>query len=60
MPISGNSGVKGNTKCFINTFWVTSVVMCVSLLLILCGDIEVNPGPKGKKVCPNCKPSGLK
>lgn len=21
---------------------------------MLCGDIEVNPGPKGKKVCPQC------
>ena len=34
---------------------VQNVVLCVSLLLILCGDIELNPGPKGKKVRPNCK-----
>ena len=25
------------------------------MLLLLCGDIEVNPGPKGMKICPQCK-----
>ena len=27
--------------------------MCHTIIL-LCGDIEVNPGPTGKKVCPQC------
>ena len=26
-------------------------------LILLCGDIEENPGPKGYKVCPLCKNS---
>ena len=26
-------------------------------LILLCGDIEENPGPKGYKICPQCKNS---
>ena len=30
------------------------IILC-ALLLLLCGDVEVNPGPRGKKECPGCK-----
>ena len=45
--------VKGNLKMYINVIGI-EVILCV-ILLLLCGDIEINPGPKGMKICPECK-----
>ena len=45
--------VKGNLKMYINAIGI-EVILCV-ILLLLCGDIEINPGPKGMKICPECK-----
>ena len=37
-----------------NLIFNVIIILC-ALLLLLCGDIEVNPGPRGKKECPECK-----
>ena len=46
--------VKGNLKIYIDVNGMEVIILCV-ILLLLCGDIEVNPGPKGMKICPECK-----
>ena len=54
---SGTVRAKGKLTCYITVIGfdvITILVIFVSLLL-LSGDIEVNPGPKGKKVCPECE-----
>ena len=33
------------------------IAMIKYFLILLCGDIEENPGPKGYKICPQCKNS---
>ena len=38
---------------YINAIGIEAII-CV-ILLLLCGDIEINPGPKGMKICPECK-----
>ena len=38
---------------YINAIGI-EVILCV-ILLLQCGDIEINPGSKGMKVCPQCK-----
>ena len=44
---------KGNLT---NNFGMKGVIIILcALLLLLCGDVEVNPGPRGKKECPGCK-----
>ena len=43
--------VKGNLKIYINAIDIKVITLCV-LILLLCG---VNPGPKGMKICPECK-----
>ena len=35
--------------------WLETMVMCISLLLLFSGNLEVNPGPKGMISCPECK-----
>ena len=30
------------------------LITCICLLILQCGDVEVNPGPKGVKLCPQC------
>ena len=45
--------VKGNLKMYVNVIGI-EVILCV-ILLLLCGDIEINPGPKGMKICSQCK-----
>ena len=57
IPNTDNNGthrVKGNLKCTI-MFMIEGIILFVSLLLLLSGDVEVNPGPKGMKLCPKCK-----
>ena len=31
------------------------IALIIHFLILLCGDIEENPGPRGYKVCPQCK-----
>ena len=45
---------KGNLKIYINAIGIKVLILCV-ILLLLCGDIEINPGPKGMKIYPECK-----
>ena len=33
------------------------IALIIHFLILLCGDIEENPGPRGYKVCPQCKNS---
>ena len=54
---SGTLSVKGNYIYYLIAIWIEALIICVSILLVLCGDIEVNPGPKGMTVCPECKAS---
>ena len=53
---SGTLSVKGNHIYYIIAIGIEPLILCVSLLLVLCGDIEINPGPK-MTVCPECKGS---
>ena len=46
---------KGNLICTHNMAAKGIIIILCALLLLLCGDIEVNPGPKGRKECPGCK-----
>ena len=33
------------------------IALIIDFLILLCGDIEENPAPRGYKVCPQCKTS---
>ena len=59
--VIGNFNVRVITCCSSECKWhgnnllmeiVTLIIMC--FLILLCGDVEVNPGPKGLKACPQC------
>jgi len=53
-----NCDIKGEYHLYnaLVTVWLTTVIRVafVLMLLLLCGDVESNPGPKGYKVCPSC------
>ena len=63
LPSSGTSRTKGYFILYdILEIGIQCNIICVaiSLLLLMCGDIEINPGPKVMKICPKCKTSVAK
>ena len=59
IPVCGTSRGKGyyilNHLLEIGIECSLAICLTLNILLLLCGDIEVNPGPKGMKICPQCK-----
>ena len=59
IPVCGTSRGKGyyilNHLLEIGIECRLAICLILNILLLLCGDIEVNPGPKGMKICPQCK-----
>ena len=48
-------GAKCSFEWHIHISWLEGIMICVSMILLLCGDVEVNPGAKGMKHCPECE-----
>ena len=59
IPVCGTSRGKGyyilNHLLAIGIECSVAICLTLNILLLLCGDIEVNSGPKGMKICLQCK-----
>ena len=49
------SKCKWSSNNLHSSVFITGIMIVLYLLILLSGDIEVNPGPKGLKLCPQCK-----
>ena len=46
------SKCKWSSNNLYRSVFITGIMIVLYLLILLSGDVEVNPGPKGLKLCP--------